>query len=188
MKKAFLQSIRDEYPNEAVTRLVFADWCAENEPSLENKLRIHFPIIDKLNIYSNNHGHGYRNGSGYEYDGYGSGYGVGLGLGLGYGYGVGPGFGLGSGQGIPYQNPTLNMPKLHANQLIFLPYRFAFCGYISEHIQPYQFKITNASMIIIPHHSSWHEVANNTNRNINTRKFGTITIGPQIFHINRLGR
>ena len=49
MKDAFLQSIRDEYPNELVTRLVFADWCLENESSLENKLRTHLPIIDGLN-------------------------------------------------------------------------------------------------------------------------------------------
>ena len=76
MKDAFLNAIRNEYPNEQVTRLVFADWCLENLPELENKLRTHFPIIDKLNInpyigylsgfgYGNRYGHGH--GSGYNY-------------------------------------------------------------------------------------------------------------------------
>ena len=48
MKNAFLNAIRDEYPNELVTRLVFADWCMENKSELEEKLRTHFPIIDGL--------------------------------------------------------------------------------------------------------------------------------------------
>ena len=168
MKDTFLQSIREEYPNELVTRLVFADWCMENEPNLENKLRIHFPIIDGLNI---NPYHGYLYGYGY---GYGS----------GNGDGFGPGYGSGFGPGLEprrYQNITLNMPKLHTNQLVFLPYSFVCCGYIQENIQPYQFKITNAS-IIIYHNSSWHAIANNMNRNIRIEKIGTITIGPQIFH------
>ena len=172
MKDAFLNAIRDEYPNELVTRLVFADWCIENEPNLENKLRKHFPIIDKLNIYPN-HSYGY----GHRY-GYGSGYGYGHGYGYNYGIGSGSGFGLvATGN---YQIPKINMPKIHTNQLIFLTFGFVFCGFVHEHIQPYQFKIANAS-IILYHNSSWNEVANNTNRNISTRKFGKITIGPQIF-------
>ena len=183
MKDTFFQSIREEYPNEQVTRLVFADWCIENEPELEEKLRTNLPIIDKLNIYPNHsygYGHGDGNGDG-NGDGYGCGDGYGNGGGLGYGYGNGDGFGYGDGYGYNYQNLKLNMPKLHTNQLIFLPFNFTFCGYIQEHIQPYQFKIINAS-IILSHHSSWHEVANNINRNIQTSKFGTITIGPQFFH------
>ena len=174
MKDAFLNAIRNEYPNEQFTRLVFADWCLENLPELENKLRKHIPIIDKLNI-NLNHGNG-------DQFGYGNGYGNGRGNGYAYGYRYGSGDGLGYGYGVGnYQNPKLNMPKLYKNQLIFLPYNFVFCGYIQEHIQPYQFKITNASLIV-SHHSSWNEVANNTNRNIQTRKYNTITIGPQIFH------
>ena len=74
------------------------------------------------------------------------------------------------------------MPKLHTNQLVFLKNEFVFCGFISEHLAPYQFKITNASFIL-SHESSWNEVANNTNRNnIRIKKFDTITIGPQFFH------
>ena len=187
MKDTFLQSIREEYPNEEVTRLVFADWCLENESNLENKLRKHIPIIDGLNIHpyhgsGSGFGLGYGNGYGYGDNGYGtgagSGYGTGQGNGHGYGYGSGVGHG---GSGYNYQNPKLNMPKLHTNQLILLPFGFVFCGFVHEHIQPYQFKITNASLILF-HHSSWHDVANNTNRNIQIRKFNTITIGPQFFH------
>ena len=188
MKDAFLQSIRDEYPNEEVTRLVFADWCLENESNLENKLRTNLPPIDNLHI---NPSYGYQYGPGYG-NGYGSGFGLGYGSGSGYGngcngsgdgsvYGLGYGNGLGSGTGYNCQNPKLNMPKLHTNQLIFLSHNFIFCGFIQEHIQTYQFKITNASLIL-SHESSWHEVTNNTNRNIQIRKFGTITIGPQFFH------
>ena len=180
MKDAFLKSIRDEYPNEQVTRLVFADWCLENESSLENKLRTHLPIIDGLNNIHPNHGSGYGFGSGFgNGNGLGNGYGCGLGSGYRVGYGIG--HGVGHGYEYKYQNLTLNMPKLHKNQLIFLPFSFAFCGYVQEHMQPYQFKLTNAS-IMLYHYSSWYEVANNTNRNISTRKFGTITIGPQFFH------
>ena len=177
MKNTFLNVIRDEYPNEEVTRLVFADWCLENEPNLESKLRKH-PIIDGLYIHPNyeyGYGHGYGYGSGH-----GHGYGYGYEFGSGHGHGF-VGSGSGSGHGYKYQNFILNMPKLHKNQLILLPYSLVICGFIQEHIQPYQFKLTNAS-IIISHNLSWHEVANNTNRNINTRKLNTITIGPQIFH------
>ena len=160
MKKAFLNSIRDEYPNEEVTRLVFADWCIENEPELEEKLRKHLPIIDGLDIYRNEaggrrswfsygvgYGIGYGSGSG---SGSGSGYRSGLGSGFGYGAGYRSGsgsrdisrVGRGSGFGFKYQNPKLNMPKLHTNQLIFLTYNnFVFCGYVQEHLEPYKFKI-----------------------------------------------
>ena len=176
MKDAFLQSIREEYPNEQVTRLVFTDWCIENESNLENKLRKHLPIIDGLNI-NPYLGHPYEYGSGYRI-GYESEYQYGYNY-----YGIRPGSGSGFGLVATgkYQNPKLNMPKLHTNQLIFLTFGFVFCGFVHEHIQPYQFKITNAS-IILSHNSSWHEVTNNTNRNIQIRKFGTITIGPQFFH------
>ena len=179
MKDAFLQSIRDEYPNELVTRLVFADWCLENLPELENKLRIHVPIIDGLDIYPN-HGCPFEYGQRRVRYGRGNGYAYGYGIGRGIGFGYGLGFGDGFKASVKYRNPKINMPKLHTNQLLFLTFGFVFCGFIQEHIQPYQFKVTNAS-IILAHDSSWNEVANNTNRNINTRKFDTITIGPQIF-------
>ena len=186
MKESFFQSIRDEYPNEEVTRLVFADWCLENLPELENKLRTHFPIIDNLNIHPNHgSGNGYRYGHGH---GHGSGYGYGYGYGNGHGYAGGTGreyvdgYGYGNGNGSNYQNLKFNMPKLHTNQLIFLSYNFVFCGFVQEHLEPYQLKITKASLIIANHYSSWNEVANNTNRNISIRTFGTITIGPQLFH------
>ena len=171
MKDAFLNAIRNEYPNEQFTRLVFADWCLENLPELENKLRTHISIIDEFKLNPNGFGYGFGNGFGYGGNGNGYNYGIGSGYGLGYG----------NGYGLKYQNPKINMPKLHTNQLVFLPFGFVCCGFIQEHIQPYQFKITNASLIL-SHSSSWHDVANNTNRNIQTRKFGTITIGPQFFH------
>ena len=178
MKDAFLQAIRDEYPNEEVTRLVFADWCIENEPELEEKLRKHIPIIDEFNnkiniVYGSGHRYGYG-------DRYGDGGGDRYWYEYGYGYGHSEHVDV-EEIGIPYRNSKLDMPKLHTNQLIFLSYNIAFCGYVQEHLEPYQFKITNASRI--GHHdSSWHEIANNINRKIQIRKFGTITIGPQIFH------
>ena len=183
MKNNFLQAIRNEYPNEEVTRLVFADWCLENEPNLENKLRINIPIIDGLDIHPNyGFGHGLGNGSGYGYGFGGNGYGTGAGAGYGNGEGNGYGDGPADGNGDEYNNPKLNMPKLHTNQLIFLPFSFVFCGFVHEHIQPYQFKLTNASLILY-HRSSWNEIANNTNRHFHRIiKFDTITIGPQIFH------
>ena len=70
---------------------------------------------------------------------------------------------------LKYKNPKFNMPKLHTNQLIFLSHNFVFCGYVHEHLAPYQFKITNAS-IILSHNSSWHEIVNNINRKIQTQK------------------
>ena len=183
--KTFLQAIREECPNEQVTRLVFADWCLENLPELESKLRIHIPPIDRLNIHPNC-GHRrlylYGNGAGY---GYGVGYGYGNGIVYGYesgdDYGIGLPDGYGHGYGTQYQNSKLNMPKLHTNQLIFLTHNFVFCGFVQEHLEPYQFKLTNASLIL-SHDSSWHKVANNTDRKIQTRKYDTITIGPQFFH------
>ena len=174
MKNNFLQAIRNEYTNEEVTRLVFADWCLENQPNLENKLRKHLPPNDNLHINPN-----YGSGSGQLGSGYLFGYGLGNGCGDGLGYLNGTGYGYGTN--YLYQNPKPNMPKLHTNQLIFLTFGFVICGFIQEHIQPYQFKITNASLILF-HYSSWHDVANNTNRNIQTRKYNTITIGPQFFH------
>ena len=184
MKEIFLQSIRDEYPNEQVTRLVFADWCMENEPELEEKLRKHFPPIDRLRIYKKCE-FGDGNKFGVAYDVYCM---ENFGFGLGYGDGEGDGFGKGYGSdasegyccGFDYVEFELKMPKLNQNQLLFLPFGCVFCGYVSEQIDTYIFKITSAFMIV-DHHSSWHEIANNTNRNIQTRKFGTITIGPQIF-------
>ena len=193
MKDTFLQAIREEYPNEQVTRLVFADWCLENLPELEEKLRIHIPPIDELSpnyVYDDEDGDGHRhrrgNGHGYEY-----GHAYGYGLGNGYGYGIGHGFGLGNGHGFGYsfgygfgynyQNLKLNMPKLHTNQLILLPFGFAFFGYVEEQIEPYVFRVVNAS-IILDKDVSWQDLAQGLGRDFSYRHVGSITIGPQIFH------
>ena len=173
MKNTFLNAIRNEYPNENITRLVFADWCLENQPNLENKLRKHIPIIDGLNYENLTYYNEFVMGG----DGFGYGYGHGI-FGSGYGNGQNNGeintnygpFRIMNGIGsvINYQNPKLNMPKLYSNQMIILPHNFIVCGFVQEHIQPYQFKLTNASVIL--------------STNLKTRKLNTITIGPQFFH------
>ena len=202
MKDTFLQAIREEYPNEQVTRLVFADWCLENWSELEEKLRKYIPPSNELRIksvfedgidcgYLSGHGDGSIEGFGrgdFAGSGSGDGYGFqgangylnGYGDGSGYLYGNGDGHGAGGVEDI-YTSSELKMPKLHQNQLLFLPFGFVFCGYVEEQIEPYVFKIINASFVL-RYNAFWHEVANNSNRSdIRFLKFGTITIGPQIF-------
>ena len=199
MKDTFLQAIRDEYPNENITRLVFADWCLENEPNLESKLRRHFPFASDLQFPIN-----YGNGDLNTGSGDGMAYGIGDEEGMGHGefgdgfgdesgdgkwhgfkFGNNDGFGFGDGSGYEFRHKHLlpKMPKLFTNQLVFLPHGFVFCGFIQEHIQPYQFKITNAKLITYAGNNSWENIANNVNRKkVVFLNYDTITIGPQFFH------
>ena len=187
MQNGFLKAIREEYPNEEVTKLVFADWCLENEPELEEKLRCHIPPCDDFKPYT---GIYWNSGGGLE-----------CGYGLGYGYCFGNGryhftvnesvvrvrlsdFNLSAGyppkiDKFTYYN--LRMPKLYTNQMVFLPFGFVFCGYVVDQVEPYMFKLVNASLIFKNFDTSWSDLANNKilREVVIFKKFGKITIGPQ---------
>ena len=187
MQEIFFNAIREEYPNEEVTRLVFADWCADNAPELEEKLRKHIPIVDGLIIHPY-----FGDGNRYKYSseirhGCGGLFGYGHYLyGYGNGYSDGKNNGYGNGYRDRYNNLALNMPKLHTNQLVFLPFGFVFCGYVAEQMGPYVFKLKNAKMIFDNCGICWKDLANGKGRSnylvISTMNFGTITIGPQMLH------
>jgi len=140
--------------------------------------------------YGSGDGSGYGSGYGYGYgSGYGSGDGSGDGDGYGYGYGYGDGSGDGDGYGYGYGYgdgvyPTLKkgkaMPEVGKNQLIVLAHGWVICGFVEDQPGPFQFRVTNASVICRTNGVPWDELADGKRRKDATyRAWGTVTIGPQ---------
>ena len=135
-------------------------------------------------------GYGDGDGSGYGYgsgSGDGDGYGYGDGDGYGYGYGDGDGYGYGDGDGdgdgyglFPTLKKGKAMPEVGKNQLIVLAHGWVICGFVESQPGPFQFRITNASVICRTNGVPWDELADGKRRKDATyRQWGEVLIGPQ---------
>jgi len=193
-----------EHPLDSTPRAIAADWFEDRgEPMHAAQLRAcvvslipvtYFRFLARGDGYGYGDGHGSGYGSGYGYgygygDGHGDGHGSGSGYGYGYGYGYGSGSGYGYGDGDGHGDgdgvyPTLKkgkaMPEVGKNQLIVLAHGWVICGFVEDQPGPFQFRVTNASVICRTNGVPWDELADGKRRKDATyRAWGTVTIGPQ---------
>ena len=72
------------------------------------------------------------------------------------------------------------MPEVGKNQLIVLAHGWVICGFVEEQLGPFQFKVTNSSVICRTGGVPWDELADGKRRDSATyRSWCTVTIGPQ---------